>query len=197
MSLFVETIKVLNGEVESLSYHQARVDETLSAHDKDVSLDLKNILHVPGAMKTGLVKCKLVYDKEVRDIEYSRYKLRHISSLQIVRDDEAEYSYKYHKRSNLDRLYAMRKSSAEIIIVKGQGITDAYYYNLAFMKDEIWYTPDAPLLKGTKRARLLSQGLMLEKSISLADVKDYSQVSLINAMTELGEIVLPIDSIRY
>jgi len=70
----------------------------------------------------------------------------------------------------------------EIIIEQNGYLTDTTIANIAFYDGERWITPAKPLLKGTMRAKLLDEGLLHEKEIKKEDLKNYSQVALINAM---------------
>ena len=84
----------------------------------------------------------------------------------------------------------------EVIIVKDGYITDTSYTNLCFFDGTTWFTPDTPLLPGTMRQRLLDQGIIKEKSIPLSDLNKYQSISLINAMMDLGELVIPVSKIQ-
>ncbi|MBK8052928.1 MAG: hypothetical protein IPK35_06555 [Saprospiraceae bacterium] len=48
-------------------------------------------------------------------------------------------------------MFAKRDGNDEIIIVKDDKVTDAFYFNIVCCKDESFYTPAEPLLFGTKR----------------------------------------------
>ena len=66
--------------------------------------------------------------------------------------------------------------------------------NLAFLKNNIWYTPKKPLLKGTKRSSLLDNDLIVEKQITKDEVQSYEAVRIFNAMIDFGEIEIPNNS---
>ncbi len=72
----------------------------------------------------------------------------------------------------------------EILIIKKGLVTDTSYTNVALLKDEKWYTPAEPLLRGTQRAKLISEGKIIEQTIHLKDLHLYSKIKLFNAMME-------------
>jgi 4-amino-4-deoxychorismate lyase len=53
------------------------------------------------------------------------------------------------------------------------------------------------LLNGVKRQALLASGVLIEKTITIDDLAQYECVSLINAMLDPGEVVVPITNIIY
>ena len=70
--------------------------------------------------------------------------------------------------------------------------TSACIANIALFDGKRWYTPQHPLLKGTKRAELLDKGILTEKNIRMEDLPSYSTVRLFNAMTDWGELELSV-----
>ncbi len=84
----------------------------------------------------------------------------------------------------------------DILLVKEGLITDTTIANIAFYDGNSWYTPQHPLLKGTKRAQLLDQGLLLEKDLKPEDLSSFIAIRLFNAMIDWGELELPIQALR-
>ena len=70
----------------------------------------------------------------------------------------------------------------EIIIEKGGYLTGTTISNIAFYDGERWLTPEHPLLPGTMRAKLLDEGFLHRKEIRKEDLKNYSQIALMNSM---------------
>jgi 4-amino-4-deoxychorismate lyase len=61
-----------------------------------------------------------------------------------------------------------------------------------------WYTPTAPLLKGTKRQYLLDEGIISEWEIREEDIPGYQKVGLINALIDFEEMpVIIVDRIFF
>jgi 4-amino-4-deoxychorismate lyase len=128
-------------------------------------------------------------------IEFHPYQIKIVNSIKIIHDDSIDYSHKYEDRQRLDELYSLRGECDDILIIKNGWVTDAFSSNVAFYKNKKWYTPKSPLLHGTKRAQLLNTGVLIEKEIKEKDVVEYEMICLINAMLDLGEMVVRIGGI--
>lgn len=191
---FVETIKIKDGKAMALSYHQERMNRTMSHFfpGKNVPCLEEVIVHTQDMY---FYKARVVYGEEgIEDIQYAPYSMREIHSLKVVVDNDIDYSYKSTNRSDLNRLAAQKGFCDDIIIVKNGLVTDTSFTNLAIYKDGKWLTPKHPLLKGTKRAALLEEGILQEADITLDDLMKAEKVSLFNAMIGLGEReITPLD----
>lgn len=78
----------------------------------------------------------------------------------------------------------MKDDCDDILIIKNKRITDTSIANIVFYNGNRWITPSQPLLEGTCRARLLSEGGIEVDEIMMNDIKLFSQFKLINAMNE-------------
>ena len=173
------------------------MNSTFEAHYTSSSpLLLKDIL---SQFNTNYQKCKcrIVYNEKEYAVTQSDYVNPVIDALKIVTDDSISYPFKASHRDQLTHAYQQRESAADIIIIKEGKVTDSYFANLAFFDGRRWWTPDQPLLKGTKRAFLLNQGVINEKKIGLTEIKNFKKISLINAMLDLNEISLDISKIMF
>jgi len=189
--LLLETIKIEEGKIHNLSYHQARCDKSRqSLFNSTDRLDLNAIINVP---QTGTYRCRIVYNKDLHSIEYIPYTPKKIERLKIV-PSNIEYSFKYANRDALNALLDDNKDVDEVIIEKEGCLTDTTISNIAFYDGAQWFTPDRPLLEGTMRAKLIDEGFLKTKEIRKNELSDYSQVALINAM--IGFKTLNIDAIR-
>jgi 4-amino-4-deoxychorismate lyase len=199
MSLLVETIKIENGKLLNISYHNERMIRTLyMIFGIRKELSLENIINVPESASTGVFKCRVIYNDKSLEIEFIPYIQRNVTSLRIIESDGICYPYKYTDRTKINSLFEMREDCDDIIIVKNGMVTDSSYSNLVFLnKKGEWITPANCLLPGTKRAFLLKNNLMAEQEISLADMKNYSEVKLINAMIDIEDTSgIPMGNIR-
>jgi len=178
-TLLLETIKIEDGEVSDLSYHQARCDESRKAlfHLTD-RLDLSSLIQAP---PKGLYRCRILYNEKIYSIEYIPYSPKEIHTLKIISSD-LEYAHKYANRDALNNLLQMHTDADEIIIEKEGYLTDTTIANIAFYDGGQWFTPEKPLLKGTMRAKLLDEGFLHTRKIKKEDLKNYPQVALMNAM---------------
>ena len=67
---------------------------------------------------------------------------------------------------------------------------------MVFRKDNEYFTPNFPLLNGTKRQKLLENKVIKEAEISVDTIKQYERVWLINALLDIeDDISLPIEQI--
>jgi 4-amino-4-deoxychorismate lyase len=177
--LLLETIKIEEGEIANLSYHQARCDlsrQTLF-HSTDI-LDLSSIIKAP---QTGVYRCRILYAEHLHSIEYIPYSPKKIETLRIV-SSNIEYNFKYANRDALNALLESNKDVDEVIIEKDGYLTDTTISNIAFLDGNQWFTPEKPLLKGTMRSKLIDEGFLKTKQIKKEDLQNYSQVALMNAM---------------
>ncbi|MCE4564466.1 aminotransferase class IV [Maribellus sp. CM-23] len=196
--LLIETIKSLNGELYNLPYHQSRFNlvrkNFLGCTD---TVLLKDQIQVPDECKNGLFKCRVLYSEQIEKIEFLPHEYRTIQCLQVVKNDTIDYAYKYADREKLTELFIQRGDCDDILIVKNNCITDSYTANPVFFDGNEWWTPDTPLLPGTQRARLLSEGKLKVCRITLDDLGKYSKIGLINALQEIDNMpLMDVENIR-
>lgn len=193
MSRLVESIKIQNGRIYNLAAHQARFDRSRQACFGSTNrVSLREKIREQGLPPAGLFKCRVLYQNDVESVEFSPYHYPDIRTLCIVRDADIIYDYKWAERPGLDALFRQKGPADEIIIIKNGWVTDAYYYNLVFEKNGTLFTPDTPLLRGTKRERLLATGRISTSRIAEQDIVTFEKIHLINAMTDLGQIVVDV-----
>lgn len=198
MSLLVESIKIENGNMLNVGFHYERMVRSLcGVFGVTKEPDLEKLIVVPEFAKTGVFKCRLIYDDKSCNVEFIPYSFKPVSSLRLIIDDNICYPYKYVARDNIKRLMDMKGDCDDILIVKNGMVTDSSYANVVFSDSTgKCVTPATFLLPGTRRASLLSQGLITEASISSSDIKKYTEVKLINAMLGLDDTQpIPINSI--
>ncbi len=178
MSSYLETIKLEDGELCHIDYHQKRVDSVLKR-----KLNLEEIISTCRDFpKWGLHRCRVVYGEDGQSVSFHSYKKRDISTLKVVFDNNIEYSKKYENRDDLNKLFEQREGCDDVLIVKNLKVTDTTIANIAFYKDGRWVTPKEPLLKGTTRQRLLDDGFLVEEDIMVQQLRTFEKVALLNAM---------------
>jgi len=198
MSLLVETIRVDYGKLLNISYHNERMERTLSnLFGKQGTVCLEKIIDVPQSALYGVYKCRVVYDDKNTEIEFIPYILKKVSSLRLVYDDLISYTYKYTDRRNINRLLDLRGGCDDILIIKNGMVTDTSYANVILKdKNGKWVTPSTYLLNGTRRSKLLNSKCIAEADIRVADLDKYSEVRLINAMIGIDDSVsVPVNNI--
>ncbi len=199
MCLLLETIKVKNKQVQSLDFHNERLNRTRKElFGTSNLLLLEEIIQIPDNLGDGVFKCRVLYGKEIEKIEFQAYQIKEIRSLKIVDGGQIDYSYKFADRQNIEKLQAnlLSLNTQDILITKNGFVTDTSYANIVFFDGKKYFTPDTPLLKGTKRAQLLQKQLITERKIRVQDIRYFLFVKLINAMIDLEESpIIPISDI--
>ncbi len=189
MSLLVETIKLKDGILFNMEYHNRRFNRTRSeCFGIRIEADLNRLIQIPDDYKLGLYRCRVIYSHEIESIEFHRHTYNEIRTLKMVEDNNIDYSHKYVNRDRLKELYNLREDCDDIIIVKNGCITDSFNANTVFFDGQEWVTPDTPLLRGTKREKLLAQKKIKEKRIKTDDLKKYSMAGLVNALQDFDEM---------
>ena len=194
--LFTEVIKIEDGVLYNLEYHKARVARTLAAFGI-CQIDFAMVEDaVPANCTNGLYKCRIVYSNKIEKMEFTPYIFRKIETVELVADNNIEYSFKYADRVRLNALKAA-SSCDEIIIVKNGFITDSSYTNLVLKQGKEYFTPKECLLPGTKRQALLDAGIIKLRSIRACELSAYNSIHFINAMIDLEDnISCRISSVR-
>lgn len=147
--------------------------------------DLKSLVTPP---KSGLYRCRFIYDADTYRIEYHPYTFRKITSLRLITDDTVHYPLKYTYRDGLNSLFDRRDASDDVLIVKDGILKDTTIANIALLIDEKWLTPQTPLLYGTTRARLIDEGYLIPTVLTPDDIANARKVALMNAM--VGFVVI-------
>jgi len=179
---FFETIRYVNGVLENVSYHQARINRTVSALGGKTYIQLDKIQLVHDSEKDIVYKIKCLYNLEgAYHIEKAVYHKKTIQTVSIHQAALEEYQYKYTNRNWLNE--ALKNAGTdEMIILQNNMIKDGNYANLVFFNGSEWHTPLHPLLLGTHRARLIDQNKIIEKDITISDLSSYTKLKFINAM---------------
>jgi 4-amino-4-deoxychorismate lyase len=198
MCLFTEAVRIQDGLPRNLEYHQKRCGRTRQRFFPELPpLDLERALSGVTLPREGRHKCRILYSAGIEEIDVTPYTPRRVESLKIVEDDTIDYRYKYADRSAVEKLLARREGCDDVLIVRQGKVTDISYANVAFLLRGRWYTPSSVLLPGTMRRFLLDTRRIEEREIVPEDIRLFEGLSLINAMLDLGEVVLDCSRIRY
>ena len=198
MSLLVETIRIENGEIQNVGFHNERMIRSLyNIYGLMTKAELEKTIEVPESASRGIYKCRILYDDKSTKVEFMPYSFRPVRSLKIVFSDDICYPYKYSNRDRINRLFEKRGECDDILIVKYGKLSDSSYANVVLKEPGgSWVTPATYLLPGTRRANLLRSGLVKEADISFSDLSDYTELKLINAMINIDETEgIPVSNI--
>lgn len=138
--------------------------------------------------KCGVYRCRFLYDSEGYSIEFLPYTPKVVQSLKLISADTLEYYLKFSERKSLNQLFEKRETSDDILIVKNNLLTDTTIANIALKINGHWLTPEAPLLKGTTRERLLNEGFLACASLTPDDIPKASKIAIMNAMIGFLEV---------
>lgn len=187
---FIETVKVVDGEIINIELHERRSCETILYH-----YGIKRILPFKALLGSleevvdkGVFKLRVVYSYEVLNFSLTPYKPRDIKTLKLIDGGEIDYSYKYENRDSLNNLLLLKGECDDILIVKNGLITDTSYCNFVFGDGVSLYTPANPLLKGTKRESLLKSGVVIERDLPAVDLLCFSSFYIINSMIDISPV---------
>ncbi len=183
MCRFIETIRLENGRLHNLPYHQARMNRAvMKIFNQKPTIDLSQVFGRTSFPAKGLYKVRVVYGNELLSVEVAPYGMRTINQLKIVFSDSVSYDHKFENRKKLENLVDQKGDCDDIVIVKNNQVTDTSNANLVFWRNGQWVTPATYLLNGTMRQHLLDRKIIVEEHIAIRDLARYERVKLINAM---------------
>lgn len=187
-----ETIKVHHGSPMALPYHQARIDHTIGRGVLDIA---RFISSMPLPNKV-LHRMRIDYDRHghVFSSILAPYKKRIIRTLRIIEISGFRYSSKSTNRSFFDQA-KLQSNTDEIIFTQNGFVTDTTFSNLLFGDGSIWVAPETFLLNGTKRQQLLDQGIIGTAPVKKNNIHNFKYCSLINAMLDPGDMIIPTNQI--
>jgi len=197
MCRLIETIKINNGKIFNIDYHNHRMNKSrqvLMGHTDKI--ELRDHLVLPDNLSDGLYKCRIIYAERIESVEIKPYIIRPVTSLKLIDGRGVEYDHKFAVRTQIENLFAQRGTCNDVLIIKNGYVTDTSICNIAFFDGCHWYTPEHPLLKGAKRQLLLDENLIFEKQISVTGLYEFEKICLFNAMIEFGEIEMPVSAIQ-
>lgn len=189
---FIETVRVCNGKIDNLPYHEARMNRTRrEVLNQQNDLSLEAMIKTAAVNKQGLYKCRIEYREAIEKIELIPYKTPQIKNLMMIDADHLDYTHKSANRTALDEIRKQAIGCSDALIIQEGLVTDTTFCNVALFDGYHWFTPASPLLKGTKRAQLIESEILIERDIPACMVKDFKLIMLFNAMNEFGRIILP------
>ena len=199
MCQLLETILVKNNRLHHIAWHNNRVNASRLALFGSTTLwDLSEIIRIPELDPAITWRCRFLYDEKQGTAEFITYVKRVVRKLFLVDCGDLEYAFKYADRSIFDKLKSgiPDPEHSDILLVKNDRITDTSISNVILWDGNAWYTPEVPLLKGTKREFYLNRKIIQLRDIRVNDLPDYKTARLINAMLDIGDAEdIPIGNI--
>jgi len=193
MSRFIEAIKLMDGEFYRLKYHQQRMGMAFKLFYPEIPvIDLEAYLQNITIPEKGIYKCRIVYDFEIRQVEFIPYQFRTIQTLKPIEIDIESTVYKSGDRTAMNQAFAQRGEYDDVLLVRNGLLTDTSYSNIALFNGQEWMTPRVPLIYGTQRAYLIENKMIIEEDIPVETLQNYQKIRLFNAMIEFGELEIKI-----
>lgn len=190
---FIETLLFETSNYPLLALHQQRVNRAFAVHfPGQEPHDLQTIL--PG-LPDKKHKVRVVYDARAATVEAVEYEMRPVRKVKLITDNAIGYAHKYADRSELRRLFETRGDADDILIIKHGMVTDSYIANPVFWTGSEWITPKTCLLNGVRRQHLILAGRVRELVISESDLTRFEKLSLVNALIDLRECVVPMEQV--
>lgn len=188
--LLIETICIKNGRVRNIKFHNQRCNASRKAlFESSDNIDLRKFIAIDQA-PSGVVKCRITYNDKVETVEYESYTIRPINSLEYIEIGDFEYSFKYADRKKIKTFFNQRGDKDDILMTKNGFLTDTSYGNVALRKNGQWYTPEEPLLKGTRRAMLLEKGKLIPMKIHVNQIDEFDAISIFNSMIPFKRVLI-------
>jgi len=197
MSLLFESIACIDGVLQNISWHEARLNNSRKKlFSVTANLNLINI-NIPTIAKQGLWKCRVSYSEMIEKIDFEPYTPKQPTTFKLV-ESNIDYSYKFVDRDEINQLLAVNSEVDDIVIVKNKLITDSSIGNLIFYDGSSWYTPNKPLLTGTMRAKLIAEKKVKEISLPASELGNYQNFMTVNALNPFDlKRVLPTSVIHW
>lgn len=191
MCLLLESLRIEHGQIGLPEYHNRRVNAARSAlFGATEQWDVRECLSRINLPQSGVHKCRLLYDTEVRSVECIPYQKRAVRSLKLVEIPTGfHYAWKYADRTALHTFVQQREHCDDILLVRDGWLTDTSYSNIALYDGTQWYTPARPLLRGVRVAWLIEQGALQQADIHQRDVGSFQKLILLNAMLGFEDAV--------
>lgn len=192
MCRFIESIRLENGSIKLLDYHQDRVNKTgVHYFEKNNTINLKKELEKETLPAIGVYKIRILYSQKIHSLEILQYEQLSFSKFEIIQiPTDFNYPFKYSDRTLFEDLTKSISRNTIALFSKNKLLTDALFANLVFKKNGRLFTPDTPLLNGIQRQFLIKTKQIQEAKISEENIYSFEKLGLINAM-------IPIENIDF
>lgn len=194
MSRFIESLKLLDGQLFRLTHHQKRIVRTFKIHFSEaIPFQLEEIVKGLQLPEKGLYKIRILYTDKIENIEIQPYIPRIIKNLKLVNTSSDASFFKSEIRDIINDALTKKGECDDILMVNKGLLTDSSYANIALFDGKEWFTPRKPYLYGTNRDALIDKGLIIEKDIPAQSIYDYKKIRIFNALVEFGDVEIEIN----
>lgn len=183
-----ETLCLLDGEIQHAEWHERRfLRSYLREFGQQPSYSLLDGLKIPEEFRKGKNRLRILYNSKETKAEIEPYQTAPLNRLRLIEAPEIDYSLKWTDRSALNRLKEQKGEADDVLILQEGLIQDTSYCNVVFFDGKDWLTPSTPLLEGTARARLIAEGKIVPRELTLSDLPKMQGFRLVNALREFEE----------
>lgn len=206
MYRFLETMYYDGSGIRNLDLHLERIQSSLiyssggvlSGVGNSMLIQIKEILRsfqISGQAQ----RVRVLYDENGLDIEASPLMIQYPTTFRCVDvDHNFDYSYKFADRQVLNEAFLKRNGKEDVILIRDGWVTDTSKANLAFRKNDKWYTPYFPLLAGTTWKKLVSEQSLLPRPIHVDHIALFDVVRTFNALHAFEAAPeIPVDQIIF
>jgi 4-amino-4-deoxychorismate lyase len=183
----LESIRLENGHLPLLDYHQARVDRSRALLGWRQPLLLEPLLREQPLPQQGLHKLRVTYGRELVQVDCLPYVRRPVRSLRLLPAEGLDYALKWADRRALEHCFSLRGACDDVLLLQDGRLTDTSYANVALFDGQQWWTPGQPLLQGVRREFLLAGGVLQPAELRVADLAAFRCLRVFNAMIDLAE----------
>lgn len=173
----IETLKSVDGKLAHLAWHQARFERTRRDYFGQKSpVFLSEHLCPPDE---GIYRVRVEYAQEILSVAYIPYVAKEMHRFALV-EAGISYAYKYADRSELGAY--MHDDVDDVLFTCKGMLQDTTIANVALLIDDVWQTPQIPLLRGTTRERLVASGFLKEALLDTQSLKKATKFAIMNAL---------------
>lgn len=184
---FIETIKLIDGKIRNIEFHNARVQNTfMRFYPNHPPHDLSSILNQFGGISNGNIR--ILYNSERLQFSMSTIFSSKTKHYMLLESPKLRYDYKYYDRLSLVLTQQQNDNHIEPVFCRNGMITDTSKANLIFREGRKWYTPDTFLLNGCMRQSLLSLGYIQSTPIHRSELYRFNSFKPINALNHPDEV---------
>ena len=185
-----ETLCIDNGHIRNTEWHCRRFETSYgSLYRHCPTYSLLDNTHISSEYNTGIFRLRISYNESSTKTEIEPYITKNIMRLKVwAVAPSFDYSLKYTDRSVINNLFSQRGCCDDVLIIKDGMVTDTSVCNIVFFDGQKWITPSTPLLCGTARARLLTNGTIEERPVAESDIHKFEAFRLINALRQFDTV---------
>jgi 4-amino-4-deoxychorismate lyase len=146
---------------------------------------LSEIIEVPENLQKGLFRCRVSYDKLIRNVEFFAYEIKENEKILLLEiGKNYDYSFKFEDRVFFKNALQENPDVDDVLFLSNGYVTDCTYTNIVLYDGNRWVTPDTQLLTGVKRQYCIDNDVIAVRKVKMQHLVDYQKIALINSMRD-------------